>query len=182
MDVALVKAHELGFDESKLKLKEARVNIPLVMQEMLSLSFIGALFFSCRSKTSTSNLLSIIISHHATVRHFLSLPICLRRMWAPCCSSRSVSSISLSVSTRSSFEKASQVHRANHWWSVQLHPWISSLFNTSSNARPQIYPLCVLLGGRGRFDRAISTVTLSERISRLLRIDRTADRYVDDQR
>ena len=32
MDVALNKAHELGYDEHKPRLKEARINIPMVMQ------------------------------------------------------------------------------------------------------------------------------------------------------
>jgi hypothetical protein len=35
MDVALQKAHELGYDEHKPRLKEARVNIPVVINQKI---------------------------------------------------------------------------------------------------------------------------------------------------
>jgi hypothetical protein len=38
MDVALVKAHELGYDEHKPRLKEARVNVSLVIRNEFSFS------------------------------------------------------------------------------------------------------------------------------------------------
>jgi hypothetical protein len=35
MDVALVKAHELGYDEHKPRLKDARVNVSMVIKNKI---------------------------------------------------------------------------------------------------------------------------------------------------
>jgi len=45
MDIALHKAHELGYDEHKPRLKEARVNISMVIKRNFSFSKISIEFF-----------------------------------------------------------------------------------------------------------------------------------------
>ncbi len=51
MDVALHKAHELGYDEHKPRLKEVRVNVSIVIKFFFSKILIEIFYpFRCRLK------------------------------------------------------------------------------------------------------------------------------------
>ena len=45
MDIALQKAHDLGYEEQKLQMKEARINLPMVTEPKSTGKFEGILLF-----------------------------------------------------------------------------------------------------------------------------------------